>query len=549
VSSIQPRKMCLATCRSALLLMLVCGSVSNAASIEFFSNAPAEYDYLRQSSVPAGFGSGEFTLEIWLRLDEESPVGSTSSGAGQRTNWTDANPQPYSSSSWWYTGNFLLDGHNNANAQFENGTFSLQVFNGGRIRWLFGDGSAAAQRGGRVHAVQNGASDSLLDGEWHQVTLVRRSRSGGATLEMWIDGASVASESTSSMADMQQWWNGWNGYPANQSGWFWGTEKQAALRAISQYEDYKGNIDELRFWSRAKTADEIQTAFRRPVTGAESGLVGWYTFQDQSLCNQINDSACMSAVALGANARSSANAPLADPSDTTAPSAPTSIEATPISSTQINLTWNASSDNVAVVDYRITRNGVVLTQRPNSTSFSDTGLTPATTYTYSVAARDAIGNVSTQSASVDITTPPSSGGTGTDTTPPTTPTGLTGSALSSTRIDLSWTASTDNVAVEAYRITRNGVVISSGTAGTTFSDTALSPTTSYTYSVAARDAAGNFSSESTAVVITTASGGNTGGGGGGGGGSFGGALLIVGLLSGLGRRHLLHATKRNGSLT
>jgi chitodextrinase len=542
--------MSLAQCRNALILTLVFGNVSNAASIEFFSNAPAEYDYLRQSSVPAGFGSDEFTLEIWLRLDEASPVGSTASGAGQRTNWSDANPEPYSSSSWWYSGNFLLDGHNNANAEFEKGTFSLQVFNGGRLRWLFGDGSAAAQREGRVHAVQNGASKSLLDGNWHQVTLVRRSRSGGATLEMWIDGTSIDSETTSSMTDMRQWWNGWTGYPTNQAGWFWGTEKQAALRTISQYEDYKGHIDELRFWSRAKSADEIQTSFRRPVTGAESGLVGWFTFEDQSLCNQIDDSRCMSPVALAANARSSVNAPLADPSDTTAPSAPTGLEGTPISSTQINLTWTASTDNVAVENYRITRDGAVV-NTSNRTAFSDSGLTPDTTYTYSVAARDAVGNVSTQSASVQITTPPSGSGTGSDITPPTTPTGLAGNPLSSTRIDLSWTASTDNVAVEGYRITRNGVVISTGTTGTTFSDTPLSPATSYTYSVAARDAAGNFSSESTAVVITTPSaggGGNTGGGG-GGGGSFGGALLIAGLLGGLGRRHLLHATKRNGTLT
>ena len=94
--------------------------------------------------------------------------------------------------------------------------------------------------------------------------------------------------------------------------------------------------------------------------------------------------------------------------DTQAPSVPTNLSATPVSSSQINLSWTASTDNVGVTGYKVFRNGTQIAT-PGTTSYQDTGLSPNTTYSYTVAAYDAAGNTSGQSASVSATTqlPPS----------------------------------------------------------------------------------------------------------------------------------------------
>src|SRR3989475_13244449 len=69
-----------------------------------------------------------------------------------------------------------------------------------------------------------------------------------------------------------------------------------------------------------------------------------------------------------------------------------------------------------------------------------------------------------------------------DTTPPSTPTGLTGAAAGSTGASLSWSASTDNVGVTAYILLRNGVQVATP-AATSFADTGLSAATTYSYTV------------------------------------------------------------------
>jgi DNA-binding beta-propeller fold protein YncE len=93
-----------------------------------------------------------------------------------------------------------------------------------------------------------------------------------------------------------------------------------------------------------------------------------------------------------------------------------------------------------------------------------------------------------------------------DTSPPTQPTGLGATAVGPTQVDLSWTASTDNVGVAGYTIRRNGTVIANtGTTATSYSDTALSPSTTYTYTVDAYDAEGNHSPPSTSASATTTS--------------------------------------------
>jgi chitodextrinase len=191
----------------------------------------------------------------------------------------------------------------------------------------------------------------------------------------------------------------------------------------SPYGEYfQGLIDEARVYDRALNATEVQAAM---------------------------------------------NTPLVPPApDTVPPSAPSGLTATAASPTQVNLSWTAATDNVAVAGYRVERcqgagctdfaevgtstgttfNNTGLTA---GTTYTDTNLTPSTSYTYRVRAQDTSNNLSPYSNTSTATTT-----AGPDTTPPSAPTGLTATAVSTSRIDLAWTASTDNVGVAQYRIER-----------------------------------------------------------------------------------------------
>ncbi len=110
-------------------------------------------------------------------------------------------------------------------------------------------------------------------------------------------------------------------------------------------------------------------------------------------------------------------------------------------------------------------------------------------------------------ADVAISMTPSSG-TPPDTTPPAQVTGLTVTTVSSTQLDLSWNAVSDPD-LSYYNIYRDGVLIATTTA-TTYSDTGLTPSTTYTYEVSAVDTSGNEGQKSAPASGTTASGGGGG---------------------------------------
>jgi chitodextrinase len=196
--------------------------------------------------------------------------------------------------------------------------------------------------------------------------------------------------------------------------------------------------------------------------------------------------------------------------DTSPPSAPGNLISNAVSTTQINLSWTASTDNVGVTGYLIERcQGApctVFTQiaTTTATTFSDSALSAATAYVYRVRATDAAGNLSAYSSIASATTPAPP-----DTIPPTVPTNLSSVVVSSTRINLSWTASSDNVGVSAYLVERcqgaactNFAQIAAANA-TTWSDSGLTAATAYCYRVRAADAAGNLSAYSSIVSATT----------------------------------------------
>jgi chitodextrinase len=186
---------------------------------------------------------------------------------------------------------------------------------------------------------------------------------------------------------------------------------------------------------------------------------------------------------------------LAEP-DVSPPSVPQRLTSTSQSMTRIVLAWDASNDNVGVSGYEVYRNGTLIANVPRP-GYIDKGLTPATKYRYTVRAYDTSNNASADSNTVAPTTLAAP-----DTTPPTVPTGVNAQGTSTTTIDVSWTASSDNVGVAQYRVFRNGAMIAE-VADTAYTDQGLAPSTSYNYSVRAVDAEDNESGSSVTVSAST----------------------------------------------
>ena len=197
--------------------------------------------------------------------------------------------------------------------------------------------------------------------------------------------------------------------------------------------------------------------------------------------------------------------------DTQAPSVPTGLAVPSFSDQEVDLSWDASSDNVGVAGYTIYRSddgGVSYHAIGTSatTSYEDTTASVSTTYSYSVDAFDPAGNHSVPSSPVTVTTL-----AGPDTEPPTEPTGLTATSLTAYEVGLSWNASSDNVGVAGYTIYRSddgGVSYHAiGTSATTsYADTTVSAPATYSYSVDAFDPVGNHSVQSDPITVSTPSG-------------------------------------------
>ncbi|WP_051287538.1 fibronectin type III domain-containing protein [Paenibacillus taiwanensis] len=187
------------------------------------------------------------------------------------------------------------------------------------------------------------------------------------------------------------------------------------------------------------------------------------------------------------------------PSDTIAPSVPASLQSPAHTSNSVSLTWQASTDNVAVTGYNV-YNGSSVVGTTTNLNYQVNGLASDTLYTFKVAAFDAAGNVSAPSANLDVRTdaaPP-------DAIAPTAPTNVRSTSITANTIALAWNASTDNVGVTQYEIVVNGQVASTS-AATAWTATGLTANTVYTIVVRALDAAGNRSADSTSLSVATLS--------------------------------------------
>jgi glucose/arabinose dehydrogenase/PKD repeat protein len=184
--------------------------------------------------------------------------------------------------------------------------------------------------------------------------------------------------------------------------------------------------------------------------------------------------------------------------DTTAPTI-SAVASGGVTGNGATITWTTNEAATSEVEYGTTTAYGTLTPLDPSLLTAHSvglgGLLANTTYNYRARSKDAAGNERIGNNNTVRTL-------GVDATPPSVPAGLSASPVSTTAINLSWSASTDNVAVTAYDVFRDGSPAGSS-ATTAFAATGLSPATSYSFTVAARDAAGNVSAPSLPAVAST----------------------------------------------
>ncbi|MGA8367168.1 MAG: malectin domain-containing carbohydrate-binding protein [Candidatus Acidiferrales bacterium] len=203
-----------------------------------------------------------------------------------------------------------------------------------------------------------------------------------------------------------------------------------------------------------------------------------------------------------------------------APTAPSGLSATATSSSQINLSWTASTAGsgctISYNVYRSTTSGFTpsssnqIATGLTTTSYSNTGLAASTTYYYLVEGVDSAGS-SAASNQASATTQAS-----TCSAAPTAPSGLTATDASSSQINLSWGASTAGsgctITYNVYRSTTSGFTPSSsnevanGGAATSYSDTGLTASTTYYYLVEGVDSVGSSPASNQASATTAGTG-------------------------------------------
>lgn len=167
----------------------------------------------------------------------------------------------------------------------------------------------------------------------------------------------------------------------------------------------------------------------------------------------------------------------------------------------LNGTITNAATGAAVSGASVTLTGVGSTTSNSSGAYSFSNVT-AGTYTVSVgatgfnSASDSVAITAGATATKNFSLTPS------DTQAPSTPTLQTATATGPTSVQLTWTASTDNIGVTGYQVRRNGTVIGTSTS-TSYTDNTASPLGTYTYDVRARDSVPNYSAWSNSLQVTT----------------------------------------------
>lgn len=183
------------------------------------------------------------------------------------------------------------------------------------------------------------------------------------------------------------------------------------------------------------------------------------------------------------------------------PSTPASLNSSGQTANSVILNWAASADDAGVTAYDIYRTSgantvLAATVSGGTTTFTNSPVTPASSFSYHVIARDGTGNSSAASNTVNVSTPALA-----------VPTSLAVTGQTATTVSLSWTAVSDPAVIgySIYRTRNGGTVLVGTTSGSTatFTDTHVLPATTYAFTVKSRETGGNVSNASNSVNATT----------------------------------------------
>ncbi|MCW2848944.1 MAG: Fibronectin type domain protein [Marmoricola sp.] len=494
-----------------------------AGDSSFFGSNPGTYGSAVQRGV-----SGAVTGNLAART-------SGTSQGGIATQRTVTATSTFSAEVWFNTttttGGKILGFENTATGN--GGTYDKQLYMSNDGRLTFGTYNGA------ISAIKS--PKSYNDGKWHHAVATL----GSDGTKVYLDGSLIGSNSTTTAATSDGYWRLGGG---NLNGW--------PDAPSSSY--FNGAVDELAIYPTVLSSDTVAQHYGIGVADVEAptkpaGLSGgatgstitlsWtastdnvavtgyrvyrgssatFTPSDANLVSTVTGTTFTQTAPAGTyyyrvvavdgtgNASDASDAYAVTVADTTPPTQPANVTATP-SNGAVNVAWSASTDNVGVTGYTVYRGTTAdFTPAPPSSigtsstnSFSDPNVAMGTYY-YKVVARDAAGNASDPSTSATAVVG--------DSQAPTTPATVT-AAVTNQSVKVDWSAATDNVAVTGYRVyrgTTSGFVASDATkvgevAGNTvtYTNTNLAAGTYY-YKVIAVDGAGNTSAASAPATATVA---------------------------------------------
>ena len=184
--------------------------------------------------------------------------------------------------------------------------------------------------------------------------------------------------------------------------------------------------------------------------------------------------------------------------DTTPPNNVQGLAVDSVTYNSVSISWTGNTDT-DLAGYKVYLDGVLNATLGIQDSYTIIGLAQNTSYDIKVTAYDTSGNESAFASATEVTAQTEVQ----DVTPPTKPTNLSTGLIGSTAIGISWTASTDNVGIDYYRVYVDDIVALPTTSNTSYTITGLIPDTQYTINVDAVDTSGNFSQLSDDLIVTT----------------------------------------------
>lgn len=272
-------------CAVGLLLAFATAAFGQASqfALRFFGTGvgpPGQQDRVRiqiddnapgpDASAPCDIGATSFTIEFWLR------------GTLAANNSGNAGGDVETSDDAWIYGNVVVDRDIWGGGQPGERKWGISLA-GGFVR--FGT-SAGEQAGDSKNTIEG--SINVLDNQWHHVACVRDAVTGRK--HIFVDGILDFSSSADVSNNDISYPN--NGAPGQQTPWgpyiVLAAEKHDAG---SSFPSFNGWMDEVRFWSTARTQRQIFDTFDRVILASSPGLVGYYRFEEGSGASVADSSA------------------------------------------------------------------------------------------------------------------------------------------------------------------------------------------------------------------------------------------------------------------